>query len=114
MSLAKPELTDEEFAHGTKNAYVEEVKRSDTAGLYHVHGVYKAMAYDHMNLASRVGDYNGEWVGKRMAERLAKEKFGEGEDVSCTTVVLHDGDNIQERMEYENTYYEVAIISDEE
>jgi hypothetical protein len=122
MTLAKPELTDEEFDVLAKAADVVDDSPERGASIYEIGGsgeFYHTLCYDKMGLASRVGDYSAEWLGKQVAEEIAVSHYlidtgqEDDDDVDVETVVARvtmDDSTSQERREQRHVFYRVAVV----
>jgi len=116
------DLTETEYERLDKKTEVEKTsltpheKYGFTAARYATGtDLYRAVAYDEMGLANRVGDYNAEHLGKSMAEKVAVEAFREETGFDGVLTVVSNRTSLpnasrKQRNNQEHVYYEVAVF----
>lgn len=112
-SLARPSLTGEEMEQLSEDADVECVLDNGSAWVFEVSGFFDKVAYDTIGLAARVGDYNGEYVGREAAREMVTPIVADHTDALLDVTVVKKSRGDELIPDHSDVYYKVVVVAHE-
>lgn len=118
MALAKPDPSSY-LSQAHDEAEVHALAGGEASRVYSVKGIYAQLVFDDWGIEEEHGDYNAEWLGRKLAEQLAIERYRDDvdgvADDEVKTVTYQDCSSLSElhlsdRQRHDNVVYEVAVV----